>query len=123
MNIQFSAPFFEGATSFVMCIFVISVEDHVAVALIAAQKTHLSYKPHNVVYTSICSRCNVHMYVVGLGLVSMAQRSSIPYNFWEIGQCFVLRRRLLVGLSIASEEMLLLLGRRWTKKVVLVNYQ
>lgn len=81
----------------------------------------LSYKSHNVVYTPMCNKCNVHMYVVWSG--SRVHGTEIRTISWEIGQCFVLRRWLLVGFSIASEEMLLLLGRRWTKKVVLVNYQ
>lgn len=42
---------------------------------------YVAYKRHNVIYISICSRCNGYMYVVWCGSLTMAQSFLIPYNF------------------------------------------
>lgn len=78
MNIQFSAPFFEVATSFAMSIFGISVENHVAVALIAEvqKNTSLYLINYTMSFIHLCATnvmCTCMLF--GPGLVSMAQRS------------------------------------------------
>lgn len=123
MNIQFSAPFFEGATSFAMCIFGISVGDHVAVALIAEaqENTSLCLINHTMLFIHLHA-ADVMCACMLLVWVSCPWHRD-PYHFLGDRAMFCSKEVTLGGFLNSFKEMLLLLGRRWTKKAVLVNYQ